>query len=52
VKLHINEEIAMGPGLTQVHAALLQDPYELNVAKEEIKEMLAQIPDDWDPHKN
>jgi hypothetical protein len=49
--MHINEEFVMGPGLTRVNNSALDDPYKLVVAKEEIKELLAQIPEDWDPHK-
>ena len=51
VEMYINEEIVMGPGLTRVNVSVLDDPYKLVVAKEEIKELLAQIPRDWDPHK-
>ena len=51
VELHINDEILMGPGLTRVNSSVLDDPNRLSVAKEEIKEMLGQMPDDWDPHK-
>ena len=41
----------MGPGLARINATILDDRFKLNLAKEEIKEMLAQIPDAWDPHK-
>jgi dihydropteroate synthase len=51
VELHNNKEIVLGLGLTRINAAVLNDTYKLSVAKEEIKEMLAQIPNDWDPHK-
>jgi hypothetical protein len=52
LELHINEEIVMGPGLTRINADVLNDAHKLGVTKEEIKEMLAQTPDDWNPHKN
>jgi hypothetical protein len=51
MEFHINEEILMGPGLKRVNAPVLEDPCKLNVAKEEIKEMIAQIPDNWVSHK-
>jgi hypothetical protein len=51
VELPINEKIVMGPGLTRINTDVLNDSHKLNVAKEEISEMLAQIPDDWDPHR-
>jgi hypothetical protein len=51
VELHINEEIVMEPGFTRFNTAILDDKYNLNFAKEEIKEMLAQLLDDWDPQK-
>ena len=51
VELHINEEIVMGSGLARINADVLNDPHKLSVAKDEIKEMLSQIPEDWDPHK-
>jgi hypothetical protein len=52
----------MGPGLTRVNASVLDDPYNLGVAKEEVKGLLgvakeevkgllAQILNDWDAHK-
>jgi hypothetical protein len=40
---YTNEEILMGPGLTRINAAVLEDMFKLNCAMEEIKEMLAQI---------
>ena len=40
----------MGPGLTSVNVSVLDYPYKLGVAKK-IKEFLAQMPGDWDPHK-
>jgi hypothetical protein len=39
----------MGPGLTRVEVQ--EDPLKLNVAKDKINKMLAQIPDNWDPQK-
>jgi hypothetical protein len=54
VELQTNEEIVMGQGLTKVakvNAAVLEDWYKPNVAREEIKEMLCQITVDWDAHK-
>ncbi len=50
-ELLIIEEIVMGPGLTSFNKLVLEDPFKLSVAEEEIKEMLAQIPDVWYPHK-
>jgi hypothetical protein len=32
-----NEEIVKGPGLTKANAAVLEDPYKINVAKEGIQ---------------
>jgi hypothetical protein len=49
--MYINEEIVMGKGLTRVNASVLDDPCKLVFKKEEIKELLAQIPCDLDPHK-
>jgi hypothetical protein len=51
VELHINDEILMGPGLTRVNSFVRDDPQKLGVAKNEIKEMLNQMPGEWDPHK-
>jgi hypothetical protein len=51
VEMHINEEIVMGPGLTRINADVLNDTQKLSVAKEEIKDLLDQIPEDWNPHK-
>ena len=43
VEFHTNEKIVMRPGLARVNVAVLVDPFKLNVAKAEIKEMFAQI---------
>ena len=51
MEIHINEEIVIRPGLTRINADVLNDTHKLNVAKEEIKEMIAQIADNWDAHK-
>jgi hypothetical protein len=51
VELHINQEIVMGPGLTRINVDVLNDAHKLSIVKEEIKEMLQQIPEYWDPHK-
>jgi hypothetical protein len=48
VELLFYEEILMGQGLTRVIAAVLEDLYKPYVAKEEIKEMLAQTQDSCD----
>ncbi len=50
-ELHINGEIVIGPVLTRINAAVLEDPFKLNAAKKRIKEMLAQIRNDRDLHK-
>jgi hypothetical protein len=39
-KFCIKEEIVMGPGLTRVNVSVLDNPYRLGVAQEEIKELL------------
>jgi hypothetical protein len=41
----------MGPGLTRIGSSVLEDRFKLGVAKEDMKEMLTQIPDDWDQYK-
>jgi hypothetical protein len=33
LELHINEEIVIGPGLTRVISAVLEDPLKLSAAK-------------------
>ena len=49
--MHINEEIEVGPGLTRVNGTILEDPIKLLTAKNEIKELMDQVPTEWDPHK-
>jgi hypothetical protein len=51
LEIHINEEIVIRTGLTKVNISFLDDPYKLGKSKGEIKELLAQITGDWDPHK-
>jgi hypothetical protein len=50
--MHINEEIVMKPGMTRVNIFVLDYPYELSVAKKELKELLAQISENWDHIKD
>jgi hypothetical protein len=50
-EMYINGEIVMRPGLTRVNFSVLDNPCRLVFAKEEIKELLAKIPGDWDQHK-
>jgi hypothetical protein len=51
IEMHIEEEIEVGPGLSKVNGAILDDPGTLLSAKGEVKEMMDQVPEDWDPHK-
>ena len=39
-------------GLTKVNATVLEDTVTLVAAKRELKEMLEQIPKDWDAHES
>ena len=49
-KIFIDEDVVRGPGLAKVNGSVLDDPLKLTSAKREIKEMLSQIPSDWNPH--
>jgi hypothetical protein len=51
MKMFINEKIVMRPGLTRVNISVLDDPYKLGVANEEIKQVFAHFLGDWEPHK-
>ena len=51
IEMHIEEEIEVGPGLSRVNGAILDDPGTLLSAKSEVKEMMDQVPKDWDSHK-
>ena len=51
IEMHIEEEIEVGPGLSRVNGAILDDPGTLLSAKSEVKEMIDQVPRDWDSHK-
>jgi hypothetical protein len=49
--MNVNEEFVMGPGLTRVNVSVLDDPFKLGVEKEDTKELLVQIPSNWEPHE-
>ena len=49
VKMSIRMDIAKGPSLTTVNEKNLEDLVKLECAKNEIREMMAQVLDGWDP---
>ena len=40
----------MGPGLTRINSSVLDDPITLLGVKNDLKDMLDQIPQSWDAH--
>ena len=46
------ESVTKGPGLIRLNTAVLDDPAQLASIKLEIREMLEQIPSEWNPHQN
>ena len=42
--------IIMGPGLTRINSSVLDDPITLQGVKNDLKDMLDQIPQSWDAH--
>ena len=51
VKMHINEDIVTGLGLTKVNSSVLNNPVNLLAVTSELRELLTQFPPEWDPHK-
>ena len=45
------DKISMGPGIFRMNPTLLEDPIQLQRAKLGIRNMLEQIPNEWDPHR-
>jgi exonuclease III len=50
VEINIDQEIKVGPGLTRINSIILEDPVILERVRRELKEMLNQIPQNWNPH--
>ena len=48
--MKINTEFAKGPGLTRVNGKILEDPVKLECAKNEIRDLMWEVPVEWDPH--
>ena len=44
-------KLKRGPGIVKVNSSSLDDPGNLIKAREDIKEMLSQVPEGWDPHQ-
>jgi exonuclease III len=51
IEISIKEDIVIGPCLTKINSAILENPATLEKVKREILEMLMQIPEYWNPHE-
>jgi hypothetical protein len=51
VSIHIQkEEMKKGPGITKVNVEILEDPRMVEEITKEVKEMMEQTDDSWNPH--
>ena len=50
IKMRINTEIVKGPGLIRLNEKILENPAKLECAKNEIRTMMEEIPEGWNPH--
>ena len=51
MELDLKNDIIRGPGLTRINSAILDNPTNLAKIKQDLMELLDQIPVCWDPHK-
>ena len=48
--IQLGLDAPIGPGLTKVNSAVLDDPINLAKGKSGLNEMLSQMPNEWNPH--
>ena len=48
VGMYLKEEIIIGPGLNRINSSVLDDLVALSGVKNDLRDMLDQIPQSWD----